>query len=192
MFEHFESYIRSKEDFTNDELKLIRSLSVMKKLRRRQLLLREGEVCQYKIFVAKGLLKNYRLKDDGTEHIMRFAPENSWTTDHQSYTHQTPSKYNIEALEDTEVVLWTLENIKELLHAIPAFKSYSDKLMANSLNAGHERILINISYTSEEKYQNFITSFPDVFRRVPLHMVASYLGVSRETLSRIRHAQFKQ
>jgi CRP-like cAMP-binding protein len=192
MFEDFETYITSNGNFTKDELKHMRSLSIVKKLRRKQLLLKEGEVCQYKIFVTKGLLKTYRLKDDGTEHIMRFAAENSWTTDHASYNNQTPSKYNIEALEPTEVILWTPESLSELLDAIPAFKSYSEKLIASSLNASHERILMNISYTSEEKYQDFITSFPDVFRRVPLHMVASYLGVSRETLSRIRHTQFKQ
>lgn len=192
MFEDFETYISSKGDFTTDELKQLRLLSKVKKLRRRQLLLKEGEICQYKIFVTKGLLRNYRLKDDGTEHIMRFAPENSWTTDHASYNNQTPSKYNIEALEDTEVILWTAENLTELVAAIPAFKSYLDKLITSTLDASYERILMNISYTSEEKYQDFITSFPDVFRRVPLHMVASYLGVSRETLSRIRHTQFKQ
>jgi CRP-like cAMP-binding protein len=189
MFEDFETYITSKGNFTKDELKHMRSLSIVKKLRRKQLLLKEGEVCQYKIFVTKGLLKTYRLKDDGTEYIMRFAPENTWTTDHESYNNQTPSKYNIEALESTEVVLWTPEHLSELLETIPAFKSYSEKLITSSLNASHERILMNISYTSEEKYQDFITSFPDVFRRVPLHMVASYLGVSRETLSRIRHAR---
>jgi CRP-like cAMP-binding protein len=192
MFEIFETYIRSKANFTKDELRQMRSLSTVKKIRRRQFLLQEGEVCRYKIFVCKGLLKTYRMKDDGTEYIMRFAPENSWTTDHESYNNQTPSKYNIEALEDTEVVMWTLENLNELSVSIPAFKSFGEKLMASSLDASHERILMNISYTSEEKYQDFITSFPDVFRRVPLHMVASYLGVSRETLSRIRHTQLKQ
>lgn len=189
MFEVFETYITAKVALTKDELNHIHSLSVKRKLRRKELLLQEGEICRYKIFVCKGLLKNYRTRDDGSEHIMHFAPENNWTTDHKSYSTQTPSKYNIEALEDTEVLLWTQENFNELYNAIPAFKSYVGKLISRSLDASHERILANISYTSEEKYQDFITSFPDVFRRVPLHMVASYLGVSRETLSRIRHSQ---
>jgi len=192
MFENFETYITSKIHLTKDELTHMRSLSVVRKIRRRQFLLQEGEVCRHKIFVSKGLLKTYRRKDDGTEYIMRFAPENSWTVDPESYNSQTPSKYNIEALEDTEAILWTRENVNELFVAIPAFKSFSEKLIERSMGANQERILMNISYTSEEKYQDFITSFPDVFRRVPLHMVASYLGVSRETLSRIRHAQLKQ
>ena len=192
MFEVFETYIVANASFTKDELILIHSLSTEKKLRRRQFLLHEGEVCRNKIFVCKGLLRAYRIKEDGTENIMRFASENGWMLDPQSYNKQTPSRYNIEALEDTEVILWSRENVDELLASIPAFKSFSEKLKENSLDESQNRVLMNISYTPEEQYQEFITSFPDVFRRVPLHMVASYLGVSRETLSRIRHAQLKR
>lgn len=192
MFEAFERYITANGDFTPEDLQLMRSLSTVKKVRRKEFLLREGEVCRYKIFVAAGLLRSYCLKHDGTEHIMRFAPENSWTTDHESFKKQTPSKLTIEALENTQVVLWTRENLAELYTSIPAFKSYMERLIDSSLKASQERILMNLSYTSEEKYEDFIASFPDVFRRVPLHMVASYLGVSRETLSRIRQARLKQ
>ncbi|MVT09107.1 Crp/Fnr family transcriptional regulator [Chitinophaga tropicalis] len=192
MFEAFENYMMSRADLTKDQLKYICSLATMKKLRRRHLLLKEGEVCQYKIFVSKGLLYTYRRKDDGTEYIMRFAPEDTWTIDHESYNNQTPSVYNIEALEDSEVMLWRRDEFEELATAIPTFKGLSDQLKANSLDISQQRILKNISYTSEEKYEDFITSYPDIFRRVPLHMVASFLGVSRETLSRIRHARLKQ
>ena len=189
MFENFETHITANGDFTPEELRLMRSLSTVKKVRRKEFLLQEGEVCRYKIFVAKGLLKTYCLKHDGTEHIMRFAPENSWTADHESLKKQTPSTCNIEALENSEVVLWTRENIAVLYTRVPAFKSYMERLIDSSIKASHRRILMNLSYTSEEKYEDFIASFPDVFRRVPLHMVASYLGVSRETLSRIRKAR---
>lgn len=192
MYEAFETYITAMAGFTAEELKLMRSHAMVRKLRRRQLLLQEGEVCRYKIFVAKGLLKMSRLKEDGTEYIMRFSPENTWAIDHESFNSQKPSKYQIEALEDTVVVLWNYEHTQLLLERIPSFKMLNDKLKALSLDLNQQRILANISYTSEEKYQDFITSFPDVFRRVPLHMVAAYLGVSRETLSRIRQAQLKQ
>ena len=189
MFEIFETFITANGDFTPEDLQLMRSLSIVKKVRRKEFLLQEGEICRHKIFVAKGLLKSYCLKNDGTEHIMRFAPENSWTTDHISLKNQTPAQSNIEALENSEVVMWTRENMHELFNSIPAFKVYMSRLIENALKSSHDRILINLSYTSEEKYEDFIASFPDVFRRVPLHMVASYLGVSRETLSRIRHAK---
>lgn len=192
MYEVFEAYMTSQASFTAEELKLMRSLATEKKLRKRQLLLQEGEICRHKIFVAKGLLKAYLLKEDGMEYIMRFSPENTWAIDHESFNNQTPSKYYIEALEDSEVVLLNYDNTLQLLETIPAFRMLNDKLKALSLDASQQRILSNISATSEEKYRDFITSFPDVFRRVPLHMVASYLGVSRETLTRIRQAQLKQ
>jgi CRP-like cAMP-binding protein len=82
--------------------------------------------------------------------------------------------------------------IETLSEQIPALRNYSEQLKTNTLTSSQERILMNISGTSEEKYQEFVDSYPEVFNRVPLHMVASYLGVSRETLSRIRHAQLKQ
>jgi CRP-like cAMP-binding protein len=191
MFEIFETYITANGDFTPEDLTLMRSLAIVKRVRRKEFLLREDEVCKYKIFIAKGLLKSYHLKDNGTEQIMRFSPENTWTTDHESFKKQTPSTCNIEALENTEVVLWTRENLAKLNASIPAFKSYMERLIDGGLKSSQERILRILSYTSEEKYEDFIASFPDVFRRVPLHMVASYLGVSRETLSRIRQARLR-
>ncbi len=192
MYEIFERFMLAQVALTPDDLQFIRSLSTIKKIRKRQFILREGEVARHKIFVCRGLLRTFSRKDDGTEYTMRFAAENVWTTDHESYYHQIPSKFNIDAIEDTTVVLWTRENFIELVETIPTLRTYVEEVMASSINAIQGRVLGNISYTNEEKYQDFINTYPDVFNRVPLHMVASYLGVSRETLSRIRHAQLKQ
>lgn len=191
MYEIFERFMLTQVVVTPDDLQFIRSLSTIKKIRKRQFLLREGEVARHKIFVCQGLLRTFSRKDDGTEYTMRFAAENVWTTDHESYYHQVPSKFNIDAIEDTTVVLWTKESFIEIIEAIPALKAYTADVMAGSINAVQERVLGNISYTNEEKYQDFINTYPEIFNRVPLHMVASYLGISRETLSRIRHAQLK-
>ncbi|HEY6899482.1 MAG TPA: Crp/Fnr family transcriptional regulator [Puia sp.] len=192
MFEVFEEYIKNRVSLTDEELRYVRSLCRAQKVRKRRFLLQEGEICRHKVFVCKGLLTTYLRKDDGTEYIMRFTPENSWTVDPESYNGKIPTRYNIEALEDSEVLLWSWENMNEIFTAIPAFRDFSERLIQSSMNASQDRILMNISSTSEEKYQDFVNSFPNVFSRVPLHMVASYLGVSRETLSRIRHAQLKQ
>jgi CRP-like cAMP-binding protein len=191
MFEVFENHISTQGQFTPQDLQLMRSLSTVKTLRRKEFLLQEGDVCRYKIFVTAGLLKSYCLTPGGTEHIMRFSPENHWITDHDSFKKNVPSKLNIEALEPTQAVVFTRENLYVLTASIPAFKTYFESFIEKTLRAVHERVLMNLSATSEEKYEDFIASFPDVFRRVPLHMVASYLGVSRETLSRIRHARMK-
>lgn len=192
MFEVFETYLTAHAHLTPDERQFIRALSVERKFRRRQLVLQEGEVCVHKMFVTKGLLKTSFVKEDGSESVMRFAAENMWSAEHQSYTYQTPSEVRIEALEDTEVVCWTRDDMRALITSIPAFKTYIDRLIDTILGDTHHRVLMNISYTPEEKYQAFIADFPDIFRRVPLHLVASYLGVSRETLSRVRHAQLRQ
>jgi len=192
MLHQFQDHINAKASLSAEEVKLVQSLAVEKKLRKRQFLLQEGEVCRYKGFVCEGLLRTYRTREDGSEHIMRFSPEDSWVIDADSYNTASPSLFNIEALEDTVLLLWSREAINELFAKIAAFKGYSESLISTTLAASQQRVLMGISYTAEEKYEEFINTFPEIFRRIPLHMVASYLGVSRETLSRIRNAQAKR
>lgn len=192
MFEAFEKYLLSKRNFTQGDFELMHSFCTMKRLRKHQFLLQEGEICNTKTFVVKGLLRAYLLKDDGTEHIMRFATENTWMIDHESYTFHTPSKYYIEAIENTEIISWKKEDINHLFEVIPAFRVVSEELREQSMKESQQRILINISYSAEEKYRAFIAANENVFSRVPLHMVASYLGVSRETLSRVRHSEYER
>ena len=187
MFEAFEKYIRAKITLTDEEMQLIQSVSVIKKMRKRHYLLQEGEVSRHKAFITKGCMRLYRVGDDGTEHILRFATEDYWISDLESYTTGLPTKYNIDALEDSVIVTWTRENWIELKSRIPALAGFEEQLLARSFNVNQSRINDTISLTAEEKYQKFQTTYPDVFNRVPLHMVASYLGVTRETLSRIRH-----
>jgi CRP-like cAMP-binding protein len=143
------------------------------------------------MFVVNGLLKVYQIGDRGAEHILRFVQENEFLTDIDSFRHQTPSKFNIEALETVELLTWTRDHFSKVVKAVPAFKLWSEQLLLKNFSAGHDRLLQHISATPADMYQDFIARFPDIARRVPLHMIASYLGVSRETLTRIRHAQLR-
>jgi CRP-like cAMP-binding protein len=186
MFKAFEIYLKEKADLTADELDAVRAVSVEKKIRKRQYLLQEGDVCLHNCFIVKGCLRLYRVGEGGTEHILRFGVENWWISDHESYNTGNPSKGNIDALENAEVILIDKPAFVNLMMTIPRFKDFIERLKARSFDASQNRIMSNISYTAEERYQYFMTSFPDIFHRVPLHMIASYLGVSRETLSRIR------
>jgi CRP-like cAMP-binding protein len=186
MFKAFEIYLKEKADLTADELDAVRAVSVEKKIRKRQYLLQEGDVCLHNCFIVKGCLRLYRVSEGGTEHILRFGVENWWISDHESYNTGNPSKGNIDALENAEVILIDKPAFVNLMMTIPRFKDFIERLKARSFDASQNRIMSNISYTAEERYQYFMTSFPDIFHRVPLHMIASYLGVSRETLSRIR------
>ncbi|RYZ99149.1 MAG: Crp/Fnr family transcriptional regulator [Sphingobacteriaceae bacterium] len=186
MFDIFEAYMTKYAAFTREEILQIYSMASRRSVRKRQTLLLEGQVCRHKIFICTGLLRSYRLTDDGNEHIMRFGAENGWMIDHQSYQKQVPSKLNIDAIENSELLFWLKEDVDKISIDIPMFREFSDKVRSETLDATHDRVLANISYTPEEKYNDFVASYPEIFRRVPLHMVASYLGVSRETLTRVR------
>jgi CRP-like cAMP-binding protein len=186
MFDIFQKYITEKASLTDQEIEKLRTFSIHRKLHKRQFILREGEVCRHNCFVAKGCLRSYRIGEDGTEYIMRFAVENWWISDRESLNEGTPSKSNIDALEDSEVFLWTKEDFDHLMKEIPALSIFSERLLAKSFNSIQNRMFAQISQSAEEKYNSFIQSYPDLFKRVPLHMIASYLGVTRETLSRIR------
>jgi CRP-like cAMP-binding protein len=186
MVEVFVKYLTDKASFTEADLKKIDAVTVHKKLKRRQYLLHEGQVCQYHGFVVSGLLRLYRVGNDATEHILRFSGENWWVSDYESFQSGLPSKGNIDALEDSQLLLWSKDNWEMLRREIPAFDALQTKLMGRAIDAQVNRLHAAISYTAEEKYHAFLQSFPDFHNRVPLHMVASYLGLSRETLSRIR------
>lgn len=187
MFEVFEKYLRDRTKLTDEEFEMMRAVSISRKLRKRQYLLQEGDVCRHDCFITKGCLRTYRLDDKGNEHILRFAIENWWMSDKESYNSGEPTKINIDALEDSEIILFTRDNFAKLQEAIPNLRLFMEQLHAKAFDVNQNRIFTHISYTAEEKYNNFIKSYPDIFNRVPLHMIASYLGVSRETLSRIRN-----
>lgn len=186
MFAVFEQYIRQQADLTDAEVELLRARSVVRKLRKWQSLLHEGEIWRLNCFIASGCCRLYRFSDDGTDHTLRFAVENWWITDHESYRTATPSVYNIEALAGTTIITWTKEVWEELMEVVPALKTFYEQLQARSYEASQRRIFSLISSPAEAKYREFQQTYPLVFNRVPLHMVASYLGMSRETLSRLR------
>lgn len=191
MFEVFAAYLKEKAGLTDEELDQVRAVTINKRLRKRQYLLQEGDICHYNCFVAKGCLRNYRVSEDGVEHILRFAVENWWLSDTESYNNGTPARNNIDALEDSDLLLIEKKDFDQLLNTITRFREFIDRLKARSFDVSQNRIMSNISDTAEERYLNFMKSYPDIFNRVPLHMIASYLGVSRETLSRIRNQYSK-
>ena len=191
MFEVFKQYLIEKAGLNEQEIALVRAVSKEKKFRKRQYLLQEGDICVNNCFIVKGCLRLYLVGEDGTEHILRFAVENWWMSDQESLNNAIPSKNNIDALEDSEVILISQPDYINLQKTIPKLRELVERIKARSFEASQRRIISNISLSSEERYQNFIKTYPEVFYRIPLHMIASYLGVSRETLSRIRN-QFAQ
>ena len=103
-----------------------------------------------------------------------------------------PSKYNIDAIEDSEILLLKKEDFEMIRKTIPAFNDFVNESLKKNLVFLQERIHGDLSLSAEEKYSNFISKYPSISNRVPLHMIASYLGVSAETLSRARSQSSKK
>jgi CRP/FNR family transcriptional regulator, anaerobic regulatory protein len=191
MFEIFERYIRQTNDLPEADLAMVREKCTEKKLRKGQSLLHEGEIWSMNCFITSGCFRLYRTDKDGVEHTARFGIENWWMTDIESYIHQKPSEYNIEALSSSTAIVWTKTAWEEILHHSTAMKLFNDQLLERAYIASQRRIFSLISSNAAEKYFEFQKTYPNVFNKVPLHMVASYLGISRETLSRIRREYAK-
>lgn len=186
MFEVFEKYLRGFADISEEEMALIHAAATIKQLRKWQSLLHNGEVWKNMCFICNGCFRLYRYDQNGVDHTMRFGVENWWMTDQESYNHEKPSQYNIEALAAGTIILWTKPQWDELLSAIPALKRFYEHLTARAYETSQQRIYSLISASAEERYLEFQHTYPKIFSKVPLHTVASYLGLSRETLSRVR------
>jgi len=186
MFDVFEKYLRQKVEISDEETELVRLGCTIKKIRKGQSILHEGEIWAITCFIASGCFRLYRTDESGIDHTARFGVENWWISDQESYNNQRPSEYNIEALAASTVVIWKKKVWDEFLETIPAMRRFNEQLLARGYEASQRRIFSLISYSATEKYFEFQKTYPSVFNQVPLHMVASYLGISRETLSRIR------
>jgi CRP-like cAMP-binding protein len=192
MYEVFRQYINSKTTITDAEFSLIQSLGTLKKLQKKQFLLHEGIVWKYNAFVCQGCLRTYRIDDKGNEHILQFSIENWWAGDRESLITGNPAQSNIEALEDSVILLFTQEQFLTICKEIPSFNTMVINILEKSFIAAQNRIHASISYTTEEKYQSFLNSYPNIANRIPQHMIASYLGVTPETLSRLRNQAAKK
>lgn len=192
MFDTFKKYILEKANVTEDDLLKIEEVCQFKKLRKRQYLLQEGDVWKYNAFIVKGCLRTFTVDDKGNEHILNFAIENWWTGDRESLQTGSPSAYNIDALEDSNVILISKSNFDQLCRDIPAFNDMVNAILQRSFVASQSRIHNFLSLNAEEKYQHFLEKYPQIALRVPQGMIASYLGITAETLSRVRKQASKR
>lgn len=192
MFGSLAEYLVEKGGLTPGELERVKHVSVQKKIRKNQYLLEEGDNSDFIGFVVKGSFRLFRIGEAGVEHIMRFAIENWWISDYTSFMTGQSSYCYIEALEDSELILFSKEHWEQLLVTIPNFKQMIDKLSAKNFEAHQNRIYSNISETAEVRYDNFVRLYPTIYNRIPLYMIASFLGLTRETLSRVRKPTTKR
>lgn len=185
-FEVLRKYLEDRASYTDEELALLRELFVPKSLRAGEFLQRSGEVARYGAFVASGCLRTYVIDDKGKEHIVGFAPENWWVADNTSMTSGTPSQYYMDAIEDSEVLLIDQPSHERIIKSVPSYAFSLRKGVTKHAAAKDKRIVNSLSATAEERYLDFLKTYPSIAARIPQWMLASYLGVSPETVSRIR------
>lgn len=169
-----------------EEFEIFLGHFVYKKIRKKQFLLQEGEVCKYMAFIITGAMRKYYVNDKGGEHIVDLYIEEWWAGDRESFTINTPSIYNIDAWEDCELLLLTRENTIKLRNECPTFNEFVIKLDELNNIATQRRITSTISFTAEKRYEDFVERHPYFMQRFPQHIVASYLGITKDTLSRVR------
>jgi CRP-like cAMP-binding protein len=186
MFDKLLKSIGEKVSLNDEQSEMMKPLFIPKKIRKRQYVLNAGDVCQYITFVEKGLLRSFTVDDDGNEHVVQFAIEGWWISDMASFVSGENALYNIEALEDSELLHLRKHSMEELLDKVPAMERYFRILMQNNIVALQRRVIAYMSLSAEEKYLKLLEIAPDIMTRASQQHIASYLSITPETLSRVR------
>lgn len=186
MYQSFFQHLSQKINLTERDCALIQSHLQFRKIRKKQYLLQEGDICKNIAFVVSGALREYTLDAKGVEHIVQFAVEGWLISDLYSFLTQSPASFYIDALENSSLVLISKEAEQVILQEVPQFETYTRLQLTGAYLAMQKRVNALISQSVEERYLGFLQLYPDIVQRVPQHMIASYMGLSPETLSRIR------
>ncbi|WGH76459.1 Crp/Fnr family transcriptional regulator [Tenacibaculum tangerinum] len=160
----------------------------VKKIPKNNFLLKQGEVCSHFFFVEKGLLRFYALNEEGKENILQFATENWIVSDRGSLYFKEPSTYYIDGVEDTLVVMLDENFINQVSKINTDFRKNNEQLLQNHIRQLYKRISQLLGASAKNRYLDFVSMYPDIMLRVPQWMIASYLGITPESLSRVRKA----
>lgn len=187
MFEgDLRNYLIEKAGVSEVEYANIEPLVTRKHVKKGDFLLRDGEICQHSIFVEKGLLRFYSIDIVGKEHIIQFASENWFVSDRASVYFNNPSNYFIDAIEDSKVVFLDQTFMCSASEISKGFSLYNEQILQKHIMQLQNRVRLLIGANAEERYLDFIRLYPDLMLRVPQWMIASYLGITPESLSRVR------
>lgn len=187
MYELYFEKFAEKVVLAYEEKEFIKKRLSIKKLRKRQFLLQEGDIAHQNAFVEKGLLRLYQADEDGMEHIVFFAHEGTFITDLYSFLKREPSEYCIDAIEDSELVVISREARDELIEQSSAYLRYMLHVLSEFVMRFQDRITSSISMTPDERFKYLLDTCPGILLRVPQHMIASFMGMAPETLSRVKH-----
>lgn len=186
MYQAINQNVSKSVRFSSDELAIFNDILKFKTVPRKTFLLQQGEICNFEYYIVKGCIRSYCIDEKGNEVIMTFALEDWWVSDMASFNDQKPSQLFIETIEDCELLELNPQSKEELLLKAPRFERVFRLMVQKHLSAVQERLFGNIASSALERYLIFLEKFPNLPQRVPQHMIASYLGISAEFLSKIR------
>lgn len=184
--ENITSYLSEILEIPLETAAVCSTFYTSRKVEKGEFLLREGEVCNHTFFVESGLLRMYSIDRNGKDHIIQFAPEKWLISDRSSLHFGEKSKYFIDAVEESEVLFLKPDFFIALNEKFPYTTENNDLLLQKHIRNLQNRVNSLLAETAEERYMNFIKMYPDILLRVPQWMVASYLGITPESLSRVR------
>lgn len=194
MFDQFKEYLRKKVTLTDEQFDLISEGIKVKTFEKNQMILSPGEISTKTYFVTEGLMRCYSIDSKGKANIIQFAPELWWLSERNGFFNQ-PSDFFIDAIEPTTALILPRNYFNEAAEHVPCLHDLNNTMLNNSIRFMQKRINMLLSATAEERYLDFIKLYPNLTLRVPQWMIASYLGITPESLSRVRkdlaHKHFK-
>jgi CRP-like cAMP-binding protein len=191
MYDKLKAYCKSVVPLTAEELDLIDTHFELKILKKKEFLLQDGKICNFIGFVEEGTIRHFHVKD-GVEKTCDISFENAWVTDFQSFTYSTICIMNLQAMEDTTILMISKDNKLKLYEKCPKYETFG-RIMAEYVAVRATEIAMSLSSEKpEERFGNLMRKQPDLFQRVPQKYIANFLGISPESLSRIRSRVFQK
>ena len=179
-------YIKKYIDLTAEEEILLLSKINIRTYLKNQYIVQQCDVCKSVNFIITGCTKTFYMDAEGQEHIVMFSIEDWWTSDLGSFITQEPADFNVQCIENTQLIQFSYHNLEELYIEIPKFERLFRKIVERAYVASQKRIIRNFSLDAKERYKIFKTTYPKIDQRVPQYMIASYLGITKEFLSKIK------
>ena len=179
-------YINKYISLTNEEETILLSKIVHRNYLKDQYIVQQGDICKSVNFIISGCTKTFYMDQEGQEHIITFSIEDWWTSDLGSFITQAPADFNLQCIENTKLIQFTFKNLEELYTDIPKLERLFRKIIERAFVASQKRIIRNFSLTAKERYLIFKSAYPKIEQRVPQYMIASYLGITKEFLSKIK------
>lgn len=183
---NFKNYLLNKAGISENEFSTLTQNIEHKTIEKGEFILKSGAICKHSFFVESGLLRSYTIDENGKEHIIQFASESWIISDRSSLYFDEPSDFYIEAIETTTVVFLNQEFFTKACEISSSFQIFNDKALQNHIRHLQKRINLLLGASAETRYLDFIQLYPDMLLRVPQWMIASYLGITPESLSRVR------